>query len=204
MFNQLIPICVDMLCAFAAFIFKLYLSPEAFNHACCCSRSLQVLDYLEKRLLSGSSSSSSPEQHMARLQEESRVSLEVLRKTISSLSNSSSRDAKDKDKQELPLELQLCKQQLGDTNVSGLARSVVVRFTMQASLACFVGSHSSKDSLLQRCVHGDLQQGGGCAASAYIAAVPPMLILFCVCVHLLPAVPAAERQPVEAAAAAAA
>jgi hypothetical protein len=94
-----------------------------------------VLDYLEKRLLSGSSSSSSPEQHMARLQEESRVSLEVLRKTISSLSNNSSRDAKDKDKQELPLELQLCKQQLGDTHVSGLARSIVVRCTMQAPLA---------------------------------------------------------------------
>jgi hypothetical protein len=91
---------------------------------------LQVLDYLEKRLLSGGSSSS-PEQHIARLQEESRVSLQVLRKTISSLSN---RDAKDKDKQELPLELQLCKQQLGDTHVSGLGCSAVGRGTVRASL----------------------------------------------------------------------
>ncbi|KAF6258337.1 hypothetical protein COO60DRAFT_1133701 [Scenedesmus sp. NREL 46B-D3] len=74
----------------------------------------KVLDYLEKRLLSGSSSSS-PEQHMARLQEESRVSLEVLKKTISSLGN---RDAKDKDKQELPQELLWCRQQLDSTNPS--------------------------------------------------------------------------------------
>jgi hypothetical protein len=83
---------------------------------------LQVLDYLEKRLLSGSSSSS-PEQHLARLQEESRVSLEVLRKTIQSLS---SRDAKDKDRQELPQELQWCRQQLGDTNVRRLSCSCLL------------------------------------------------------------------------------
>jgi hypothetical protein len=110
----------------------------------------QVLDYLEKRLLS--SSSSSPEQHMARLQEESRVSLEVLKKTISSLSN---RDAKDKDKQELPLELQLCKQQLGDTNVSAAARQC-------GCLWCGAGSTCPgvlpsglvKDSVVQRCAHG--------------------------------------------------
>jgi hypothetical protein len=81
-----------------------------------------VLDYLEKRLLSGSSSTSSPEQHMARLQEESRVSLEVLKKTLQSLGN---RDAKDKDKCELPQELQWCRQQLGDTNVSWVVAAAV-------------------------------------------------------------------------------
>lgn len=76
-----------------------------------------MLDYLEKRLLAGSSSaSSSAQQHMARLQEESRVSLEVLRKAIASLGN---RDAKDKDKADLPQELLWCRQQLGDTNVRG-------------------------------------------------------------------------------------
>lgn len=76
----------------------------------------KVLDYLEKRLLAGgSSASSSAQQHMARLQEESRVSLEVLRKAIASLGN---RDAKDKDKADLPQELLWCRQQLGDTNPS--------------------------------------------------------------------------------------
>jgi hypothetical protein len=47
----------------------------------------------------------------------------VLRKTIQSLS---SRDAKDKDKQELPQELQWCRQQLGDTNVRRLSCSCLL------------------------------------------------------------------------------